>query len=119
LEAQARKAAVATSVTGDGVGRFGQDVEAAVYFSCLEAMQNVAKYARASRTDVRLSNGDGRLTFEVRDDGVGFDPAATGMGTGLQGMADRLGALGGTVDVTSSPGAGTTVRGSLPIGAST
>jgi signal transduction histidine kinase len=86
-----------------------------VYFSCLEALQNVAKYAQASEVTVRLANGAGDLTFEVRDDGVGFDPGVTGMGTGLQGMTDRLGALGGTVNVTSSPGAGTTVRGSLPI----
>ena len=61
LEAQARKAAVPTTVEGDGVGRFGQDVEAAVYFSCLEALQNVAKYAGASRATIALSNGDGSL----------------------------------------------------------
>ena len=61
LEAQARKAAVPTTVDGDGVGRFGQDVEAAVYFSCLEALQNVAKYAGASRATIALSNGAGSL----------------------------------------------------------
>jgi signal transduction histidine kinase len=115
LEAQARKAAVATSVSGEGVGRFDQDVEAAVYFSCLEAMQNVAKYAQAHRVAIHLANGDGRVTFEVRDDGVGFEPAERGMGTGLQGIADRLGALGGAFEVRSSPGAGTTVSGSVPV----
>ena len=62
LEAQARKAAVPTTVDGDGLGRFGQDVEAAVYFSCLEALQNVAKYAEATRATIALSNGDGTLT---------------------------------------------------------
>ena len=95
LEAQARKAAVPTSVEGDGIGRFGQDVEAAVYFSCLEALQNVAKYAEASRATIALSNGDGSLSFTVTDDGAGFDAAQTSYGTGLQGIADRLAALGG------------------------
>jgi signal transduction histidine kinase len=115
LEAQARKSPIETSVRGDGVGRFDQDVEAAVYFSCLEAMQNVAKYAQAHRVAIHLANGDGRVTFEVRDDGVGFEPAERGMGTGLQGIADRLGALGGAFEVRSSPGAGTTVSGSVPV----
>jgi signal transduction histidine kinase len=114
LEAQARKATVPITVQGDGVGRFGQDVEAAVYFSCLEAMQNVAKYAEASRAVVTLSNGAGSLTFTVTDDGRGFDPASTGYGTGLQGIADRLAALGGTLGVESAQGEGTTIHGSLP-----
>jgi signal transduction histidine kinase len=115
LGAQARKSAVETTVEGDGIGRFDQDVEAAVYFSCLEAMQNVAKYADASRVAIRLGNGDGRVTFEVRDDGIGFEPAVRGMGTGLQGIADRLGALGGAFEVRSALGAGTTVSGSVPV----
>jgi signal transduction histidine kinase len=115
LEAQARRSLVPTTVIGDGVGRFDQETEAAVYFSCLEALQNVAKYARASAATVRLANCDGRLSFEVRDDGIGFDPTELGIGTGMQGMVDRLGALGGTLNVASSPNAGTTVRGSLPI----
>jgi signal transduction histidine kinase len=103
LAAQARKSPVATTVLGDGIGRFDQDVEAAVYFSCLEALQNASKYARAGAVTVRLLNGDGNLSFEVRDDGVGFDLGSNGMGTGLQGMSDRLGALGGTLRVVSSP----------------
>lgn len=115
LEAQARKSTVATNVSGDGIGRFDQDVEAAVYFSCLEALQNVAKYAEASSANIALSNGVGSLTFTVSDDGRGFDLGATGYGTGLQGMADRLAAQGGTLDITSSPGAGTTVSGRIPI----
>jgi len=114
LEAQARKAAVPTTVEGNGLGRFDQDVEAAVYFSCLEALQNTAKYADASRATIALSNGDGSLTFTVSDDGAGFDTSETSYGTGLQGIADRLAALGGTLDVRSEPGAGTTVAGHLP-----
>ena len=114
LEAQARKAPVPTSVTADGVGRYPQEMEAAVYFCVLEALQNVAKYAGASRAEVGLAAFGGGLRFEVTDDGAGFDPKARGYGTGLQGMADRLHAHGGTLDVRSSPRAGTTIAGRLP-----
>jgi signal transduction histidine kinase len=86
-----------------------------VYFCALEAMQNIAKYARASSASVRIGRSNGHLGFEVSDDGVGFDPGATGYGTGLQGMADRLDALGGTLSVRSAPGAGTTIEGRLPV----
>ena len=115
LEAQARKASLPVQVFGEGIGRYPQDIEAAAYFSCLEALQNVAKYANASRAVVSLADGDGRLRFEVVDDGEGFDPAHTGYGTGLQGIADRLGALSGALSVTSAPGAGTTVSGTIPV----
>ena len=114
LEAQARKAAVPTSVTAEGVGRYPQDLEAAVYFCVLEALQNVAKYAGATRAEVHLAGSGHDLRFEVTDDGAGFDPAFRGYGTGLQGMADRLHAHGGSLDVRSAPGAGTTVAGRLP-----
>ena len=114
LEAQARKAAVPTTVEAEALGRFGQDVEAAVYFSCLEALQNVAKYAGATHATIKLSNGDGRLTFTVSDDGTGFDSSSVRYGTGLQGIADRLAALGGTLDVLSGSGSGTSLTGRLP-----
>ncbi|MGH2629643.1 MAG: histidine kinase [Actinomycetota bacterium] len=111
LEAQARKAAVPVGVDTDGVGRYPQEVESAVYFSVLEALQNVAKYARAEHVDVRLNEGGGELRFEVEDDGVGFDVADVHAGTGLQGITDRLAALGGEVDVRSIPRQGTIVAG--------
>ncbi len=114
LEAQARRAPLPVRIRGEGVGRFGQDVEAAVYFSCLEALQNVAKYAEATQAELVLSNGGGVLQFEVRDDGVGFDPASTGYGSGLQGIADRLAALEGSVEISSAVGRGTTVTGRVP-----
>jgi signal transduction histidine kinase len=114
LQAQARKAAVPVTVEADGIGRFPQEVEATVYFCTLEALANVAKYAGADRASVRLATTDGDLRFEVHDDGVGFDRTATGYGTGLQGMADRLAALGGELIVTSAPGSGTTIQGRLP-----
>jgi len=115
LEAQARKSALPVEIAPDGVARYPQEVEAAVYFSVLEALQNVAKYAGASRAEVRLSATDGHLRFEVEDDGSGFDPTRTVYGTGLQGIADRLGALEGSLDVRSEPGHGTTVAGEIPV----
>jgi signal transduction histidine kinase len=114
LEAQGRKSGLPVSVSPDGVGRYPQEVEAAIYFSVLEALQNVAKYADASSVDVTLSAVNGSVRFEVRDDGHGFDPSTTGYGTGLQGIADRLSALGGSVQVRSGPGSGTTVTGEIP-----
>ena len=119
LESQARKAPIPVGVHADGVFRYPQDLEAAVYFCCLEALQNVTKYANASNAWVRLSHDAGGVRFEIRDDGDGFDRSAVDFGSGLRGMADRLQALGGSLDVTSTPGGGTTVVGSLPAEAST
>jgi len=106
---------VATTVEADDIGRFSPEIEAAVYFCALEAMQNVAKYANARGASIRLAAPDGHLTFQVRDDGVGFDPNSAGRGTGLQGMADRLEALGGSLEIRSVIGDGTTVFGRIPI----
>lgn len=115
LEAQGRKSPTPVVIATDGIGRYPQDVEAAVYFSCLEALQNVAKYAAASGATIELAHGDGSLEFAVRDDGRGFDAAAVSYGTGLQGIADRLDAIGGTLTVESEPGRGTTIRGAVPV----
>jgi signal transduction histidine kinase len=114
LESHARKAPLPVNVSADGISRYPQELEAAVYFCCLEALQNVTKYANASRAWVNLSHEAGGLRFEVGDDGKGFDRSAVDVGSGLQGMADRLEALGGALDVISTPGRGTTVVGSLP-----
>ncbi|MFL5736857.1 MAG: histidine kinase [Actinomycetota bacterium] len=114
LEGQARKASIPVEISTDGTGRYPQEVEAAVYFCCLEALQNVQKYADASAARISLEQSDDVLRFEVTDDGAGFDPAATGYGTGLQGMADRLDAIGGTPEVRSETGRGTTIIGSVP-----
>ncbi|HVF08937.1 MAG TPA: sensor histidine kinase [Actinomycetota bacterium] len=116
LEAQARKAAMPITIEADGIGRLPQDVEAAIYFSALEALQNTAKYADAHAVTVSLERVDGGVGFTVRDDGRGFEPSARSFGTGLQGIADRLGALDGELDVQSAPGSGTTVRGRVPVG---
>ena len=83
-----------------------------MYFSCLEALQNVAKYAEASQATVVLRT---TKAFEVRDDGRGFDSMVTRR-TGLQGIDDRLSALGGKLHIRSSPGTGTTIEGTVPTG---
>ena len=117
LESQARKSVVPISVETDGVERYPQDVEAAVYFCALEALNNLAKYASASRATVALAQTNGTLTFAVSDDGVGFSVGErTSGGTGLQGMADRLDAIGGALEIRSVPGEGTTVLGRVPVG---
>jgi signal transduction histidine kinase len=115
LEAQVRKVSLPVHVDGDGIPRYPQEVEAAVYFCVLEALQNVAKYAKAQAAKVGFSVAPGKLEFTVSDNGMGFDATQTSHGTGLQGMADRLEALGGTLEVDSTPGSGTTVRGRLPV----
>jgi signal transduction histidine kinase len=115
LQAQAAKASLQVEIDADGIGRYPQDTEAAVYFCTLEALQNITKYASASRVKVGLSCSDDRLRITVTDNGTGFDTATTRYGTGLQGMADRLAALGGALQVRSQPGFGTILSGELPL----
>jgi signal transduction histidine kinase len=95
--------------------RYPIETEAAVYFCCLEALQNAAKYAGAGRIDVRLRERGGEIEFEIADDGAGFDVDATLKGAGLVNMNDRLSVFGGSAAVTSSPGSGTVVRGHVPV----
>jgi signal transduction histidine kinase len=104
------------TVDPNGIGRYPAETEATAYFCVLEALQNAAKYAEASSAVVRLGRDDGHLMFSVTDDGRGFDPATTRPGSGLQNMADRLEALGGSLQVRSTPGQGTTVSGLIPAG---
>ena len=115
LDAQARKAAVPTRIVAEGIARYPQQIESAVYFSVLEALNNVAKYAEANAVAVSLEQRNGTLAFRVVDDGRGFVPTPRAYGTGLQGMADRLDAIGGTLQVKSEPGVGTTVEGTIPL----
>jgi signal transduction histidine kinase len=115
LNAQASKSAVPVAVEADGIGRFGQDTEAAVYFCCLEALQNTAKYAHASQAQICLQAQNGTLRFTVSDDGTGYDTRHTPKGSGLRNMADRLAALGGRLEVQSAPRQGTTITGHLPV----
>jgi signal transduction histidine kinase len=114
LDAQADKSPVPVTVDADGIGRFGQDTEAAVYFCCLEALQNIAKYARASSARICLRAENGSLRFTVSDDGAGYDARHTPLGSGQRNMADRLAALGGRFEVWSAPSQGTTITAQLP-----
>jgi signal transduction histidine kinase len=115
LNAQAAKSPVPVTVEADGIGRFPQDTEAAVYFCCLEALQNIAKYAKALTARICLQAENGTLRFTVSDDGTGYDARHTPLGSGLRNMADRLAALGGRLEVRSAPSRGTTVTAHLPI----
>ena len=114
LESRARKAPLPVTIEADRLGRYDQDIEAAIYFCCLEALQNVAKYAAASKATIELDEGDGWLGFAVADDGAGFRTDEVPLGSGLHGMKDRLEALGGGLEVRSQPGVGTTVSGRVP-----
>jgi signal transduction histidine kinase len=115
LESQARKATLPVTVEADGIGRYPQDVEATVYFCVLEALQNVQKYAHASRAVVRLHESNGELRFEVEDDGRGFDVESVKNGLGVTNMTDRVDAADGEVKIVSASGSGTRVIGRLPL----
>ena len=117
LDAQARRSPVPVTLAADGLRRYPQETEAAVYFCVLEALQNVAKYAGASGAAVTLVSADDALEFSVTDTGAGFDAGSGPTGSGLQGMADRLAAVGGELQILSRPGHGTTVTGRLPAAA--
>ena len=95
--------------------RFARPVETAIYFCCVEALQNSAKHSCALRAWITIGVADGRLHFEVGDNGIGFDPSAARMGSGLQNIRDRIDAMDGTVDVRSAVG-GTCIRGHVPLG---
>lgn len=115
LRAAARSSSVPVEVHGSRIGRYPEDVEVAVYFCCLEALQNVAKHTRNASATLTLREEDGRIQFEVRDTGVGFDLSRAPAGHGLINMHDRIDAVGGTLAVTSRRGSGTTVRGYVPV----
>jgi signal transduction histidine kinase len=117
IDAQARRSPVPVRLAADGLRRYPQEMEAAVYFCVLEALQNVAKYADASMAAVILVSADDALEFSVTDDGAGFNTGPGATGSGLQGMADRLAAIGGELHIRSRPGHGTTVTGRLPAAA--
>lgn len=115
LQAQALKSSVPVTVEAGELKRYAPETESAVYFCCLEALQNVAKSAEASWATVRLSASDGILAFAIEDNGKGFDPTRARQGTGLQNMTDRIEALGGKLSIDSTPGHGTRVIGEVPI----
>ena len=108
-------ASIPTTVVDGGIGSYPPEVESAVYFSCVEALENAAKHARGatSVTITITAADDGALSFEVRDDGPGFEVADVKPGTGLLNMHDRIGAAGGNLVVHSEAGEGTRVIGMI------
>jgi signal transduction histidine kinase len=117
LRSAAGRATLPAQVEASGLPRQSAEVEAAVYFCCLEALQNAGKHAGPEATvSVRVWEEPGALLFEVSDDGAGFDPnGSKGKGAGFVNMGDRVGAMGGALQVRSAPGAGTTVAGRIPL----
>jgi PAS domain S-box-containing protein len=99
-----------------GLGRYPPEIESAVYFACLEALQNAAKHAEGARSASLSLWEDEELRFEVRDDGAGLPEGHTESGAGLTNMRDRIGAVGGRLAIGSVPGQGTCVAGSVPVG---
>ncbi len=115
LEEQAKISPVPTLIHAEGLTRYPLDSEATVYFCCLEALQNVVKYAGATQARVTLRDEHGQLSFKVEDDGRGFDAQSTAYGSGMRNMADRVAAWGGAIDVISAPGMGTTITGRIRV----
>jgi PAS domain S-box-containing protein len=114
LNDAARRSGLRATVRARAIGRYPQEIEAAVYFCCLEALQNAEKHASATTVSIELAS-NGTITFEVRDDGRGFDTATVRESAGLANIRDRVAAVGGSVRIESVIGAGTLVIGSVPM----
>jgi signal transduction histidine kinase len=115
LSSVAWRSSQPTKVSAGAIGRYPPEIEAAVYFCCLEGLQNVARHAGPdARAEIRLWTSGGDLCFEVNDNGVGCNVASALQGSGFANMTDRLAVLGGTLAVDSKPGLGTSVRGAIP-----
>ena len=115
LRAAANRNPLPVEIHAQGVGRYASETEAAVYFCCLEALQNAAKHAPEAHVTIDLWEESGGLLFTVSDDGPGYDAERATKGHGYVNMADRLGAIGGTVRWESEVGRGSVVRGSVPL----
>jgi len=115
LSQQAQNAALPVTLDAESIGRYPRDVEAAVYFIVLEALQNTAKYADASAAEVHLFEQNGDLRFKISDDGAGFDKGRIPNGAGLNGISDRMDTVGGSWHIESSPGSGTRLEGTVPV----
>jgi signal transduction histidine kinase len=117
LQAAAGRSALPTDVEAEDLGRFTPEIEAAVYFCCLEALQNAGKHAgEGASATIRVWKEEGALLFDVADNGAGFDPASRpNLGAGFVNMSDRVGAIGGSLKVQSAPGKGTKISGRIPV----
>jgi signal transduction histidine kinase len=121
LRSVAREAPIPVDVIDCGIGRCAEPVENAIYFCALEALQNTIKHAGADACiTLRIGRDRRCIRFDFTDDGVGVDTTRRGDGIGMTSMRDRIGAVGGDLEVISFPGRGTTLRGAVPdhVGAS-
>ena len=115
IRAQAARFSLPVAVSAQSLSRYPSEVEGAVYFCCLEALQNVVKHANATRVRIRLEDPGGELAFSVDDNGVGFDPLRVRQGSGLQNIADRLAALGGHLAMIPGAEGGVSLQGRVPV----
>jgi signal transduction histidine kinase len=116
LRDAAERIAIPTRFELDGAERCSPEVEAAAYFCCVEGLENAAKHAGdGARATIVIAERDGSLAFEVSDDGAGFEPLTDQRRAGLQHIADRVDALGGELHISSTPGHGTRIRGTIPL----
>ncbi len=116
LSAAARHAAIAVEVQALDIPRLPRAIENAVYFCCMEALQNAVKHAGDNaRAVICLVARQGALEFQVSDNGVGFDSDSVPAGYGLTNLTDRVSALGGEATIDSAPGKGTTLSGHIPV----
>ena len=116
LEAVARRSAVRVSVYDSGIGRPPEPVETAIFFSCVECLQNAAKHAGPDAlVSIHLARSDGHISFSIEDDGAGFEPGRVRRGAGLANVESRLAELGGRVQVETREGQGTRVSGAVPV----
>jgi signal transduction histidine kinase len=117
VRAEAEKMPMPATVAAGHLDRYAPDIEAALYFVCLEALQNVTKHARASHVEINLRSSKTGLSFDITDDGTGFDVTRDAQGSGRRNMTDRIEAMGGRLEIRSAASRGTTVSGTVPIGA--
>jgi signal transduction histidine kinase len=115
LRTAAWGAPIPVEVQAYELGRYAPEIEATVYFCCIEALQNVYKHSGASSADVTLGEQSKRLVFRVIDDGRGTAADQAGRGSGLLNMSDRVDAFGGQVQIRSAEGGGTLVEGWVPV----
>jgi two-component sensor histidine kinase len=115
LEAQARRSPLTVEIRADSIHRYPPETEAAVYFCCLEALQNAVKHAQATAMAISVEESAGELRFSAVDNGRGIDVTRARSGSGIQNMVDRMAALDGSLDLGIAPDGGTAVTGRLPV----
>jgi signal transduction histidine kinase len=115
VTAHARNSGFPVVVETDGIGRYPKEIESTVYFCVLEALRGSTGPGEPVDATVRLAQFNGSVTFEIRRDGHGFDPAPDSVDTRLVNMRDRMDAIAGTLTAVSRPDEGTVISGSIPV----